>query len=462
MGRYLSDALGSYLRHTSNIGVNDPEVTACQWVRIRAADLGGLANGDRILDVGGFNSFDGGYTFYILDATPKVEIIIWDNANNSQSLTGGAGGVFPTDAWTPIIIRSDADGRHEAWIGATKVGDYTSGFIRAQAWAKIGINNGAEYVGSNGRMECGDLVVWNTLLSDENITLLQEGYEPHGIATDDIVFSWQVAGDVAPEPNVIGSATLAVTPVAAKVAGPVAEFPAIHEWQDTVDRDSYTVSLPATVEDRELLLLLFCASGPNPVNVGATPDGWTLETSQQSDETVVAVYKRYGYATDSGGSVVIPLTATVDGASAQVHRISRWTGLVTEVEAAIAAFSASANPNPPNLAASWGAEDGNLWLAIAGHGDDDRGVTAYPTDFFNGVNTVTGGGANSGGSVASSRWYENVANKDPGTFTLNGVASGAAVSVVIRPGVPGPEPPPPPVAADTLESKTSLGIGISL
>ncbi|KKM17286.1 hypothetical protein LCGC14_1677300, partial [marine sediment metagenome] len=82
--------------------------------------------------------------------------------------------------------------------------------------------------------------------------------------------------------------------------------------------------------------------------------------------------------------------------------------------------------------ATWGAEN-NLWLVLAGWLDDDETVTTYPTNYTNGVDTISGAALNDGGAVASARRENAVDMENPGTLTITGSESWGVNTFVIRP-----------------------------
>jgi PKD repeat protein len=89
----------------------------------------------------------------------------------------------------------------------------------------------------------------------------------------------------------------------------------------------------------------------------------------------------------------------------------------------------SQNPNPPNLAPSWGAGD-TLWFAACGYDQGQRTVTAYPANYTNGQNDRSNN--NQGCGVGTAIRQLNAASENPGTFTLSAAEQWIAATVAIQ------------------------------
>jgi len=120
--------------------------------------------------------------------------------------------------------------------------------------------------------------------------------------------------------------------------------------------------------------------------------------------------------------------ASVYGVSAS-WAISGWAS----IEGASAA-AATANPNPPNLAPSWGSAD-NLFIAgCSMYFDND--VSAYPTNYAQGQQQVAMD--SSGTMCAASAERELAAASDnPDTFGQVNATRWVAVTLAVEPAAAG-------------------------
>jgi len=176
---------------------------------------------------------------------------------------------------------------------------------------------------------------------------------------------------------------------------------------------SHTVSLPASIAAGDRLI---CMSGWNE-SFGATspswPAGWTQKTFQANgSSTSLEVRERF-----ADGSEGASITVTTSASTRAAHVCYRITGAHTTlpIEVGTAATGSSANPDPPSLTPSWGADD-ILWIAIA---QTIAGVsyTGDPASYANGL-TADATNGSSGSSIRVVRRTLNAANENPGTFTV--------------------------------------------
>ncbi len=198
---------------------------------------------------------------------------------------------------------------------------------------------------------------------------------------------------------------------------------------------SHDVDMPVAVDAGDLLIILISVSDDDPgTNTMTTPAGWTelyKSEAPADDFVIVAAYVKVAAGTEGGTSVDV-VTSDSQAGSSQVYRISNWFGALAGVESAESAAAQGANPDPPSLnPGAWGIED-TLWLTVVHGGDDDATVLAYPTDYTNGVDTVSGAGGNAGCEVGSARRENAIETEDPGTFTLSETERTIAVTIAIR------------------------------
>jgi len=195
------------------------------------------------------------------------------------------------------------------------------------------------------------------------------------------------------------------------------------------DTTAHLVAMPATVSAGELLMMLFVC---HTTAAHTKPDGWevqwNLATSTLSNTTC---FVRVADGTE-GGTTVDVVTADAQSAAAQVYRITDWEGTLSGVENGTAVSAVSNTPDPPSLTPSWGLLD-TLWIAMFGAGDDDETVTSFPTDYTDGVDTVSGAGGDAGCEVGTARRERSIDTEDPDQFTLTASEQNVANTVAIRP-----------------------------
>ena len=218
-----------------------------------------------------------------------------------------------------------------------------------------------------------------------------------------------------------------------------AAFPQVESVTETqiAAGTAHLVNMPAAVNAGDLLIILFSVSdetvAANNITTPTDEGVWTeLYKNESATFFSAAVYAKVAAGTEAGQTVDI-VSSVSQAACSQVYRISAWFGAIAGVEAAIAIDTQSANPNPPSLNPSaWGIED-TLWLAVAHAGDDDATVTAYPTNFTNGIDTVSGAGANAGCEIGSARRENAVEAENPPTYTLSESERSMGVTIGVRP-----------------------------
>lgn len=218
-------------------------------------------------------------------------------------------------------------------------------------------------------------------------------------------------------------------------------FPAVQEVTATAFPDEATahlVNMPAVVDADDLLIVLFTNDGNATVT---TPSGWTQRFSVpvNSGERLSAYFKRA--VGNEDGTTVNFVTSANEKAAAQVYRI-KGHHATSDPEAGTATNALNSNPDPPALdPVGWGIED-TLWIACFGGIPTD--ITAYPTNYTDGVETDSGGAGAAGTKVTlgSARRNNAVASENPGTFSP-AISNWVAATIAIRPAVAVIAFPPP-------------------
>ena len=190
---------------------------------------------------------------------------------------------------------------------------------------------------------------------------------------------------------------------------------------------AHNVSMPATVDSGDLLIVIFSTLS-NSVTI-TTPSGWTLlNSSTGSSLTRTASYYKVAAGTEDGGTVDF-VTSGSDIAVAQCYRITGHNG---EVEVGTPATNNNINPDCPAVTPSWGAED-TLWIAYYGGADDDATIASAPTSYTGAVDTNTGLGLNNSCECGSSYRQLNASSEDPGTYAISIAEIWVANTIAVRP-----------------------------
>lgn len=201
------------------------------------------------------------------------------------------------------------------------------------------------------------------------------------------------------------------------------------------DGTSHSVSLPtaATINAGDLLVVHFVADGVPAITWPANWVGATPVTHGGGANVASSSTWAYKIADGTEGASISVTTDVSEKSAHRAWHIQDWHG--TTVPEATSATGNDANPDPPNLSPSWGAED-TAWLVLSGHENSQTPVNAYPTNYTDTFtqNTVGGGGSAATNVVQGVAERQlNAASEDPGTFTLSGSRLWAAFTVAVRP-----------------------------
>jgi hypothetical protein len=194
--------------------------------------------------------------------------------------------------------------------------------------------------------------------------------------------------------------------------------------QTTASGTNHVINLPATVAIGDLLLLLVRANGA----IDPPPTGWN-ERYNTLNGGRLAGYEHICDGSEDGGTV----TLTTGSASIlrcflyHISAASWYKNLAGGVAVGTAATGgSSADPNPPNLAPSWGAVD-ILWIAHAVSNVAST-VSSYPTDYTD--------GDDNGMLGFTARRELNAASENPGVFDLTGTTNNyVAQTLAVRPAI---------------------------
>ena len=196
------------------------------------------------------------------------------------------------------------------------------------------------------------------------------------------------------------------------------------------DTTTHNVSMPATVNAGDLLIVLFTNDGSATVT---TPAGWTpLASTAEGSHVRLSVYYKKAAGTEGGTTVNFDTSAS-EQAAAQVYRITDWHGTTPPEISTAATNAGSTAPDPASLnPAGWGVAD-TLWLAVAGQDRGNQlGTTTYPPSYTNGTSTVSSND-NVCCRTLSARRALVAASEDPGAFTIPASEQWVAFTIAVRP-----------------------------
>ena len=209
----------------------------------------------------------------------------------------------------------------------------------------------------------------------------------------------------------------------------------ISTQQFNTDTTAHNVTMPATVDVGDLLIVLFSNDHATGGTV-TTPAGWTLVSTQTRGNNVRgSVFAKDAVGTEDGTNVDF-ITSATEQASAQVYRIpvANWEGNIASVEAANVDPGVTTNaPNPPALnPVGWDVEN-TLWINYVA-GSEYASVTTYPANTTNRLHIgSTGGAAADRATTSSSRRENRVASEDPAAYAMPSNSNGVAFTIAVRP-----------------------------
>jgi hypothetical protein len=189
---------------------------------------------------------------------------------------------------------------------------------------------------------------------------------------------------------------------------------------------THNVSMPATVNAGDLLLVVIITTGPQ---APATPSGWTwINHGGSSGGTIhTDVFVKAADGSEGGTTVNFSTSPTNTQAAAHCYRITRWYGNVSGVHAT-AATGSSATPDSPSDSAGW--TDRTLWLSCAGVATQPS-VNSGPSSYTNRTDTPSGGAGGCLLSTARRVLYASAEN--PSSFSISVSNLWYSVTISVRP-----------------------------
>lgn len=214
---------------------------------------------------------------------------------------------------------------------------------------------------------------------------------------------------------------------------------------------SMKVNLPASIASGDLLIAV-----AHVRNAGTftKPSGWQDLGNQAGGSSVGKITAFYKIADGTEGSTATWTASTGTTAEWHVIKITSWHG-TTPPEAAFSFGDYTTQPDPPNIAPSWGSEE-NLFLEFAGNSATAALTTGASANYINYYqNTASSGGAQV--NLASANRELTASSENPGTFANAGnIRYWAAITIAIRPA--GESGPVEKNIAETGQGEESISI----
>ncbi|MEX0752820.1 MAG: hypothetical protein WD073_07840 [Xanthobacteraceae bacterium] len=188
---------------------------------------------------------------------------------------------------------------------------------------------------------------------------------------------------------------------------------------------------PAAAAATQHILIVFFAYAASSTTV-TWPTGWT-QLFSPTFNTNVGLEARYR-VTDGTEGASIELTTS--GSVKSAHQCYRIGAGLSAEGAVVNGGSGSNNPDPPNLAPSWGSA-ANLWLSACSYTQDGGvAVTAYPSSYTDGRDDKTSTG--NGCGLGTARRALTAASENPGTFTIGSSKRWVGATVAVQPSAETP------------------------
>lgn len=159
---------------------------------------------------------------------------------------------------------------------------------------------------------------------------------------------------------------------------PYPQVEAVNGGNDITNQTDHTVNLPANIVSGNLLLVFFASHGAPTITF---PDGW-VQLFQTANSNLHKFGCWYRIADGTEGATIVVTTSVAEAIAYTSYRI---TGYSETPEAGVSVIGTSANPDPPNLTASWEGALNVLWFICCGY-TYQRTVTGYPAGWTDGRN----------------------------------------------------------------------------
>jgi hypothetical protein len=208
----------------------------------------------------------------------------------------------------------------------------------------------------------------------------------------------------------------------------IPEIDSITEDEQDAASTSHSVTMPATVDVGDLLLVIMGADG-NPTIT--TPANWTQvgSLSVTGSTAKAIVLAKVALGTEDGTAVDFVKSASEESVIYLYHiKVNNWHGILEDgLHVQFQQTASSVSPDPDTITPSWG-EATNLWIT-AFVGSTSSAITDFPTGFTD-TDTVIGGTVV---PLGVGSLIAKAASIDPYPYTLAGAQAGVTVGIAVRP-----------------------------
>jgi len=197
---------------------------------------------------------------------------------------------------------------------------------------------------------------------------------------------------------------------------------------NTTGATSHVIDMPDSIVSGNLLFCWFSHDDESSQETVTWPAAkpWTEFVNADTGSSA-GINIAYRIATSSEDASITVTTGTSEAVSAKIFEVQNWHG--SAAPEATTAAGASGDPDPPNLAPTWGAAD-TFWIAMCGL-NGGTGAWTYPTGYTGDqYSLVTGGAGSTGLGLCTKAANAASDNPAPGAFSSSGWA---AATVAVRP-----------------------------
>lgn len=187
---------------------------------------------------------------------------------------------------------------------------------------------------------------------------------------------------------------------------------------------TYNFTLPATVNNGDLLILFVCACRASSTTTVATPSGWTEFYNSNAGSIRMKFLYRYAGSGEGGGSISL-VAGHASSFAVQCWRVSGAAGAPAFAAASSGGWGTV--PNPPALVSGFA---GNILWLTGGSGIPNMSVSAWPAGFSDNP-TITGVSGTIPQVLFAASMFSISATVNPAVITTSANFSGAPFTMAI-------------------------------
>jgi hypothetical protein len=199
--------------------------------------------------------------------------------------------------------------------------------------------------------------------------------------------------------------------------------------RDASDSRFHVVTLPSGLTSLDRIVVIL---GGDPSAAPATPSGWTQFGSDTDSGDSLTAYYRDCDGTE-GATETFLGAATVPEDVAAVWFVLRFRGWDAAYAPEFAStFGSNANPNPPSISPTWGAEATTYIAAFMAGRPTPETVSAYPSNspLYRDYEAGSGFNNTSYGAIAGAS--NSTGTFDPGSFTITASDTWLTATIAVK------------------------------